>query len=168
MTSQSLVARGRSPGVAQRIRDVRKRDFLLALQRTSHVGKAAEAAGIGYASAYEWRNCDPEFFAGWMEALEVGYQQLEIELLDRARHGVEEEVFGNGKHLGTVRRYDNNLALQLLAHHRETVTMVRALEQHAEPGEDVREKLAEKLIEMHLRIRQRAVGVEQGGATPDA
>ncbi len=155
MPSKITTYRGRKGSLASRLRCTRKRKFLYALQRTSHVGKASRESGVPVSTAYEWRNSDPEFFNGWMEALEIGYEQLEMELLDRVRNGVEEEATDEQGRISSVRRYDNKLALQVLEAHRKTVALIRAARGEAEEGIDARELLAQKLIDLHLRVRKR-------------
>ncbi len=58
--------------------------FLDTLAATAHVRMAAAAAGINRTNAYRLRRRDPVFAELWLQALELGYQRLEDELLSLA------------------------------------------------------------------------------------
>ncbi|RZM10081.1 MAG: hypothetical protein EOP67_68960, partial [Sphingomonas sp.] len=58
--------------------------FLDTLAATAHVKMAAAAAGINRTNAYRLRRRDPVFAELWLQALELGYQRLEDELLSLA------------------------------------------------------------------------------------
>src|SRR3546814_16815097 len=62
--------------------------FLAELAQSCNVARAHEAAGMGRASAYLLRRRDPAFAAQWQQALEAGYERLELALLRRARGAV--------------------------------------------------------------------------------
>jgi hypothetical protein len=100
-------------------RAVWMRHFLAALAERSNVTFAAEMAAIKPALAYKVRREDPEFARRWQGALCEGYDNLEFELLDRLRNGVVSDDKG--------RKFDNAVALRLLAAHRESVARERAL-----------------------------------------
>ena len=57
---------------------------------------------------------DPEFAAAVAEAEESSTAALEVVAFERALNGVEEPVVSQGVVVTTVRRYDNNLLMQLL------------------------------------------------------
>jgi hypothetical protein len=61
--------------------------FLRVLAECGHVSASAEAAGIGRAALYKWRQDDPNFAAAWEEALVVGADALEDEAKRRAMDG---------------------------------------------------------------------------------
>lgn len=61
--------------------------FLMALAAGQSVTAAAEAAGIDRKTAYRWRDAEPDFAAGWEDALEDGTDRLEDEALRRAFAG---------------------------------------------------------------------------------
>ncbi len=52
---------------------------------------------MGRMTAYEWREADPEFAAGWDRALAVGFTALEDEAARRAYEGVDEPVIYQGQ-----------------------------------------------------------------------
>ena len=74
----------------------RKAKFLEHLALSSHVAQSARAANIANSTLYLWREQDADFREDWMTALAAGYELLEMELLHRAREGVEKPIFQNG------------------------------------------------------------------------
>lgn len=58
--------------------------FLDGLRKGLSVQGAADGAGIGRRTAYNWRAEQPEFAAAWDEAIESGTDALEDALLRRA------------------------------------------------------------------------------------
>ncbi len=90
-----VVTRGRHGGaklvaVPARGWTLAKRErFLDTLAATAHVKMAAAAAGVNRTNAYRLRRRDPVFAGLWLQALELGYQRLEDELLSLA--------LGNGR-----------------------------------------------------------------------
>ena len=95
----------------------RKR-FLETLGETSNVSKAAQAAKRTPGHIYRTKRRDSEFARQWHEALLEGYEHLELEVLDRMRHGIPTD--------DSERKFDNGAAMRLLAQHRETVEKLRA------------------------------------------
>lgn len=71
--------------------------FFAALAECAQVGKACKAVGMGRMTAYEWREQDPEFAAGWDRALSVGLTALEDEAVRRANEGIDEPVIYQGQ-----------------------------------------------------------------------
>jgi hypothetical protein len=90
--------------------------FLDTLADTSNVTAAARIAGINPARAYKVRRTEPGFARLWTAALIEGYENLELETLNRLRHGTDA---GGPK-------FDVGAALRLLALHRETISRERA------------------------------------------
>ena len=58
--------------------------FVEALRAGVSPGKAARAAGISRARAYDWRDEDPAFDRAWVEAVAEGIDKLEDEAFRRA------------------------------------------------------------------------------------
>ncbi len=58
--------------------------FLKALKSGSSVAYAAQAAGVGRQTVYDWRHQDETFEALWDDAIEVGSDRLEDVALKRA------------------------------------------------------------------------------------
>ena len=98
--------------------------FLEVLAETSNVSSAAKKANTSVGHAYRTRAKDAEFARAWLVALAQGYDQLELELLQRLREG---ELSG-GTARKARRKYDNAVALRLLAAHRDTVGRQRAMD----------------------------------------
>lgn len=65
----------------------KKAAFLAALRERGSVMHAAESAGIGRRTAYDWRDADPEFAAAWEDALEDSTERLEESMFERAMKG---------------------------------------------------------------------------------
>ncbi|QTD57567.1 hypothetical protein [Parasphingorhabdus cellanae] len=155
----------------------KKRAFLEHLAITSSIKQSADVADIANSTLYLWRDTDPDFAAAWLKALAAGYELLEMEMLERARHGVERKIYYHGKHVATVRDYDHKTGLQLLRLHKESVALVRAAraELAAEP-EPVRDTLDEKLKKINVRLRayqaekrrKKQAGAAHGDARDDA
>jgi len=66
--------------------------FLSVLADTCNVTRAAEEAGVSSGGAYKRRRENAAFRAGWLEAIGIAYQRLELVLLDRAFNGTEKLV----------------------------------------------------------------------------
>lgn len=94
--------------------------FLAALAETSNVAASAALAGVAKHKAYRLRRDRPEFARQWYAALAEGYEHLELETLQRLRHGVP----ADGP------KFDIANALRLLAMHRETVARERSRAGH--------------------------------------
>lgn len=73
-------------------RFARAHDFITALKAEPNVTAAAEAAGIGRTTAYEWRVKDPEFAAAWDDALESAVDKLEAVAFQRAYAGESDRM----------------------------------------------------------------------------
>jgi hypothetical protein len=56
--------------------------FLSVLAETCNVTRSAEEAGTSTSSAYRLRKENAAFRAGWLEAISVAYQRLELVLLE--------------------------------------------------------------------------------------
>jgi hypothetical protein len=106
-------------------------------------------------TVYRRKKENAEFRGGWMAAIAIAYQQLELVLLERAFNGVEKLVkLGSGE--TTVMREDSNsLAIALLKMHRDT-----AADAEFEVPEDEIEEVRERLIRKLQRMRERDAGGE--------
>lgn len=116
--------------------------FLDVLRATSNVTEACRAVKMDISGAYALRKKDPAFAAGWAEALEQGYAELEMLLLRQSIHGSEitEQVDdGNTdgkKKTKTVHSYPHSMALRLLMAHKGAVDAYRAEQGIDRPGSD--------------------------------
>jgi hypothetical protein len=134
--------------------------FFEELSATCNVRHAAAAAGMHVRSAYTRRHQVPAFAARWMEALAVGYTELETMLLRHAIQGVErtETVTGPDgevKQVKTVHSYPHALAARLLGRHADAMERYRAM-QAMRRGSDP-ERVREIRAELAL-VRSRLLG----------
>lgn len=138
-------------------RDIkRKKKFLKHLAISSHVTQSARAANIPLSTLYLWRDRDAEFLDDWLIALAAGYELLEMELLHRARNGVEKPVFRNGEKVATVKEYDNGLAFRLLMAHKDMVARTRAARaENTDKTGQLRQTLDQKINQMRERLQNR-------------
>jgi len=83
-----------------------------------NVSKAAQAAQISRSAAYEHKATDKAFSDAWDEAIAAGADDLEEELRRRAFKGVKRPVFQNGKKVGHVIEYSDNLGMMILKRHK--------------------------------------------------
>ena len=102
--------------------------FLAALARGISITGAANEAGLGRRTVYDWRDEDPDFAAAWNDALEAGADILEDEARRRAADGVDEPVIAQGRLIRnedgtplTVKRYSDTLMTLLLKGRRPNV-----------------------------------------------
>ena len=95
----------------------RKATFLDHLAATCNVSAAAEAAGVLTGSVYQLRRRDAGFRAGWGEALQAGYEMLELQLVGHALAGGGTRSITNGD-VANTGAIDVDLALKLLGTHR--------------------------------------------------
>lgn len=98
---------------------VRQAKFIAALADSGCVAEACKAVGVGRKSAYRLRErADAESFsAAWDAALDYAAERISDGVHSRALHGVATPIFYKGKQVGERRRYDERLALFILARH---------------------------------------------------
>ena len=96
----------------------RRGAFLEALRERGVVSVAAAEAGISRAQAYRAREKSPAFRAAWRAALEEALDLLESEARRRALEGWDKPVFYQGKQIGVVREYSDQLLMFLLQAYR--------------------------------------------------
>ena len=125
--------------------------FLSVLAETCNVTRAASEAGISGSAAYRRRKENAAFRAGWLEAISLAYQRLELMLLDRAFNGTEKVVKRRDGSEERMLEYSNQLGLTLLKMHRDT-----AVEANSEMAPDQIEELRERLFNKFKRLKQRA------------
>jgi hypothetical protein len=78
------------------------------------VKKAAEAIGIARRTAYDWKKENEDFAKRWDDAAEAGTDLLEDEAVRRAVEGVPRPVFYQGKVVGAVQEYSDELLIRML------------------------------------------------------
>ncbi|MEP2236521.1 MAG: hypothetical protein ABJM58_13200 [Alteripontixanthobacter sp.] len=134
--------------------------FLAALAETSNVRAAARMVNVDPGKVYKLRRSDSGFAADWQAALAEGYDNLEMELLRRLREGDLE----GGSKTKARRKFDNAVALRLLAAHRETVGRVKAIRAN-EDEEAILASIDAKLETMRRRDRAARLLQAQDGVT---
>jgi hypothetical protein len=100
----------RSPSATAR----RQRAFIAAFVNNGAVVHAARAARVSRSVVYHWRRTDESFERRFQEALEDAADVIEAEARRRAVDGWQEEVYQQGRLVGTVTRYSNTLLALLL------------------------------------------------------
>jgi hypothetical protein len=112
-------ARMRKPGPKAWTREKEKK-FLSVLGDTCNVKLAAAEAGVSPQHAYARRKSHAAFRAGWVDAIGVAYNRLELILLDRALNGTERIITRRDGSEERMVDYSNQVALTLLKMHRDT------------------------------------------------
>ena len=130
------------------------REFLSALADTCNVSEACRVSGVPMTVAYRQRKADAAFRAGWLEAIGVAYQRLELVLLDRAFNGTEKVVKRRDGTEERMLEYSNQLGLTLLKMHRDTA-IEAAPENEPDNIEEIRERLFNKLERLRKREEAR-------------
>ena len=95
-----------------------RKQFLAALAETANVTASAASIHISRRRMYELRDEDDKLAAEWDDAIEQATDSLEAEARRRAKDGVLEPVFYQGKKVASVARYSDHLLEQLLKAHR--------------------------------------------------
>ena len=100
--------------------------FLEELYETCCVKQALSVVGMSMSGLYNHRATNAAFRARWDEALEAGYAMLEVEMLNRARNGHDEDVIGKDGTIIKLHKISNQLGLALLRMHGDHVAKIRA------------------------------------------
>lgn len=128
--------------------------FLEHLAETSHVAEAARHAGLSSSAIYRLKKDNAKFRAAWRLALEQGYEALEMEMLHRARFGVEKPLKSpnktsaknrNDDDMPIIREYNDALGLRLLTAHKQEVEKAR---EGRGDGQSAKQLLHDKLLEL--------------------
>ena len=128
----------------------KERAFLSALAETCNVSEACRTSGVPMTVAYRRRKSDAAFRAGWLEAIGVAYQRLELVLLDRAFNGTEKVVKRRDGSEERMLEYSNQLGLTLLKMHRDSAVEAST---DLPPGDvdEIRERIVKKLERLKKR-----------------
>jgi hypothetical protein len=79
------------------------------------VRDACEAAGMSARSAYNLRDRDPLFAAGWEAACMKARTRLADEAFSRSLNGVVDRIYKDGAIVAERHRYDNRLTMSVLS-----------------------------------------------------
>ena len=142
--------------------------FLAELALTSNVAASARKAKVDVSTAYKLRRSEGRFAREWFDAMCEGYDNLEMDLLQRLREG---ELDGGAAKTRAKRKYENATAFRLLAAHRISVNRTRA-RRHDEDESAIYAAIHTKLEAMRQRAEALPALLEQHGikqlAPPDA
>lgn len=131
-----------------------RRRFLETLAATSNLARAAEAAKVSLARAYQTRRDDPDFARAWQVAIADGYLTLEMEVIRRLREG--DLMTANGD------KFDFANAIRLIAVRRDGAGRGNQSEIRNVTVAEVRASIDRKIEEVQRRVaRQKAA---KGGA----
>ncbi len=160
---------GPEPMPQQRWNEKRRQVFLASLAETANVRQSAREVGLSKTAAYDLKKRDPAFARGWAEALDVGYSELELDLLCQAIKGterIEETRDAEGKltQTRTVRSRPHAMALRLLQAHRGEVFAFRGA--RAQPPDDRGDDVGARVRAQMDLVRARLLG-EHGPPAPD-
>jgi hypothetical protein len=93
----------------------KKRRFLECFAECGVIRDACEAVGLSARSAYNLRDRDPLFAAGWEAAQMMARPRLADEVYSRALNGVVDRIYKDGMVVAERHRYDNRLTMAALA-----------------------------------------------------
>lgn len=127
-----------------------RRRFLETLTATSNLKRAAEAAKIPLARAYEMRRADPEFARAWQAAIGDGYVTLELEVMRRLREGDLKTESGD--------KFDFANAIRLIGAHREGLGRAGQAETRNVSVAEVRASIDRKIEEVQRRVARQKAG----------
>lgn len=153
------------PGKNNRWNEQRRQIFLTALAESANVSHSAGQAGMSLSSAYLLKKRNPAFALKWLEALEVGFCEVELSLLRQSLKGTErietmvEGEAGKVKYVKTTRSYPFSTAIQLLLAHRDEVQAYRmARDGIGEAGREETEEEVEARVRAHMdEVRGRLI-----------
>lgn len=90
--------------------NLQKQKFLQKLQSSAgNVSKAAKAAGISRASAYDHKGSDADFSQAWDNVIDYVVDTMEDELYRRSTKGTLEPIFYKGEMVAKVRKFSDRL-----------------------------------------------------------
>lgn len=101
-----------------RIRSAAKLRFLEAMARLGTITAASNETGTPRSVHYHWMKLDPAYVKAFREAEDVAIDAMEAEARRRAVEGTNRPVFQNGRQVGDVTEYSDQLLIVLLKAHR--------------------------------------------------
>jgi hypothetical protein len=96
---------------AYKIRQGKKRAFLIAYCESGSVTHSAEAAGVARCRHYEWLEEDPDYARAFGDVQDRYVEKLEREADRRAVEGVDHPVIYQGAITDTYKEYSDNLLM---------------------------------------------------------
>jgi hypothetical protein len=127
--------------------------FFAELAMVCNVSAALRAAGMTRAcrDVYKRRKRDPKFRASWDEAIAESYALLELEMLERSRHGDNRPPPATPAE-ARQREIPTRLGLHLLKLHQAKAKSGTAAAQRSFRGEQLRCELERRLGEISRRL----------------
>jgi hypothetical protein len=104
---------GESAAESVQVRTAKKAAFLSAYETIGTISHAAQTAGIGRQTHYDWLQ-DPEYKKAFQASHAKAIDALEMEARRRAMRGTDEPIYYKGKIVGGVRKYSDTLLIFLL------------------------------------------------------
>ena len=148
-----------------------KDEFLETLRRTGMVTSACAQVGIARQTAYDRRKRDEEFAREWGDVLARAVEVMERELFRRAVVGVSRPVFQQGRKVGEIREYSDNLLMFMLKKWEPSYREHHQVEHVGAGGEPLQVKLAmdaEQRQQLRELLRSRPVQFDaQDGSLVD-
>ena len=148
--SSTRAITARNKAIAKVWTTAKKRRFLDELALTCNVAKSARAAKMTDSSAYRLRERSDTFREDWAVALRIGYERLELSLLEQALKAAEAPPLPPAE--GKAQEAANRLALNLLQAHRDAVVATAGRKPVSARGGSAREWFEAKLAEMNKRM----------------
>jgi hypothetical protein len=103
-------------------------DFLARLAECCNMSRAAREAGVSTSMIYRLRGRDAAFAAAWQDAIEAGYERLELGLIEAALARVAERAGAGAPDAGSadaaapvIEPMTMEQAIQLLGRYRATI-----------------------------------------------
>ncbi|HEV2866387.1 MAG TPA: hypothetical protein VGX37_07715 [Allosphingosinicella sp.] len=126
--------------------------FFAELATVCNISAALRAAGVGgdTRDIYKKKSC-PEFRLKWDRAIGESYALLELEMLERARHGDDRPPPATPAE-ARQREIPTRIALQLLRQHQNLAKGRSPSFQRPMRGHKLRDELEKRLAEIHRRL----------------
>jgi hypothetical protein len=151
----------------------KRENFLNTLRACLNVRRAAAAVGLTDSAAYQLRRRDAEFAQKWAEALDEGYQNLELELIRQSTEGsertelVQDGLDGPVKQIKIIHSFPHLLALKLMHAHREDVLAFRLAERAHQREDGAMERVRAHMALVHERLRGAGATVVENSVAED-
>ena len=92
----------------------RQKDFLLKLEETASVRRAAKLSKVPRRTVYDWLEKDESFEKEFEKSRQISVYALQDEAVRRAFEGTSKPIYQGGKKVGTIREYSDTLMVLLL------------------------------------------------------
>ena len=138
-----------------------KRDFLDHLAATCDVKASARSIGVGVSSVYVLRRRDERFAAEWQQALALGYQMLETQLVGHVLSHDPSNYLTNGDTAKTGAIYVEH-ALRLLTVHREALLKTAKAPRGGSVHRQVSQEETDAALLASIAKTERKLGIKRG------